>query len=463
MKRLFAFVFLAFGLIATAQTQSRITATITVTNSTIGLDTIVVNGDTRTWTNVVNNSANQILANADIATSTTNLWNHISANQFAGPVIPQFAATNVINLIGAIGSPMVISFNGTWATVSLSTQTVSTLTTVRVPMSSEQNSVRTNVATLIVTNLDTYSQIKWGTASPLLANFDSLAGNQTVTGAKTLSNTNNSYWGQITNSYLNQSVMAYPYTNSGGVYFQNAVGNLISVIAANGDGLPSLFYNGATPHAFSPPTVPASYAPNPENLLNVLIASNSFGGLNWANYFAGTNQFNRITNSAIVGSTFRNSPGISGTVEFMTNGFYVAPKLTNTVSVGFPNFSGSNYMTGTFAYSLNIKTSLANGNNAGVNFGAGVFYKLNPGPTGAFAICGIAVDLVNDISDGRMLILYNNTGQNMTIANNSGVDGTASNRILTNTGGDIVTTGNGVVTLIYDAADQKWVVTSFQP
>ena len=75
------------------------------------------------------------------------------------------------------------------------------------------------------------------------------------------------------------------------------------------------------------------------------------------------------------------------------------------------------------------------------------------GPTGAFSISGITKP---DNPDGRVVILYNTTSQNMTITNDA--TSTAANRILTNTGSDVATTGTGIVSLIYSVTDARWIL-----
>ena len=75
------------------------------------------------------------------------------------------------------------------------------------------------------------------------------------------------------------------------------------------------------------------------------------------------------------------------------------------------------------------------------------------GPTGAFSISGIAKP---DNPDGRVVILYNTTSQHMTITDDA--TSTAANRILTNTGADVVTTGTGIVSLIYSVTDARWIL-----
>jgi hypothetical protein len=99
----------------------------------------------------------------------------------------------------------------------------------------------------------------------------------------------------------------------------------------------------------------------------------------------------------------------------------------------------------------------SNGANNNITLPNKSFIRIT-GPTGAFSISGIAKP---DNPDGRVVILYNTsndgaTVQNMTITNDA--TSTAANRILTNTGADVVTTGTGIVSLIYSVTDARWIL-----
>ena len=94
----------------------------------------------------------------------------------------------------------------------------------------------------------------------------------------------------------------------------------------------------------------------------------------------------------------------------------------------------------------------SNGANSNITLPNKSFIRVT-GPTGAFNITGIAKP---DNPDGRVVILYNTTSQNMTITNNA--TSTAANRILTNTGSDVATTGTGIVSLIYSVTDARWIL-----
>ena len=94
----------------------------------------------------------------------------------------------------------------------------------------------------------------------------------------------------------------------------------------------------------------------------------------------------------------------------------------------------------------------SNGANNNITLPNKSFIRVT-GPTGAFSISGIAKP---DNPDGRVVILYNTTSQHMTITDDA--TSTAANRILTNTGADVVTTGTGIVSLIYSVTDARWIL-----
>ena len=94
-----------------------------------------------------------------------------------------------------------------------------------------------------------------------------------------------------------------------------------------------------------------------------------------------------------------------------------------------------------------------NGSNNNINIGGASFIRIT-GPTAAFSITGITGGV-----NGKVVILYNATTYNMTIANEN-TNSTATNRITTLTGSGVVTTGVGAITLIYDSTASRWIVTS---
>ncbi len=105
-------------------------------------------------------------------------------------------------------------------------------------------------------------------------------------------------------------------------------------------------------------------------------------------------------------------------------------------------------------YKQDINSALVNGNNNNVAAPSRGFLKIKIGPTGAFAITGIAGGV-----DGRILVLYNVTGQNMTLSHEDALS-TGLNRIISTTGASVVTTGDGTAVLIYDIDAQRWLIVS---
>lgn len=113
--------------------------------------------------------------------------------------------------------------------------------------------------------------------------------------------------------------------------------------------------------------------------------------------------------------------------------------------------------------------TVVNGTNNNLVIPATTFFRISA-PTAPFSITGILTasaiynatpTLVYSALDGQQVVLYNSTAYAMTIANQS-ASSDAPNRIITNTGADIVTTGSGAVTLIYSKEDARWVVISAQ-
>ncbi len=127
-----------------------------------------------------------------------------------------------------------------------------------------------------------------------------------------------------------------------------------------------------------------------------------------------------------------------------------------------PTFSLTDYSAGTnsFFQCKSAALTLANGAN-GTKTIAKSFQRID-GPTGAFSLAGFQISTsIGDISqgglDGGILYLYNSTAQAMTLLNNAGGQPTD---ILTLTGANVVFTGPSMATLIYNVADNRWILMS---
>jgi hypothetical protein len=357
---------------------------------------------------------------------------------------------------------------GLWATFCFSP--VATAQVPRFPLSSHPTqSSATNLASQIVSDLETYSTNEFSATAPLLGNYVSVAEAQVVEN-KDLQDSSIA-GGTLSNMTAITVIVdrANGETNNG-IYFYDDGGLIVSAIAPDDNGVPSLYIA----ESLEFPLISANAwgsNPQPENLLNYSMGDFRYGKIASANSWTGTNTFTRITNSAIINSTLTGST-YSGTIGTLTGGTVTSSTLTGSTYSGTIGTLSSGVITGagiTNATSTNIvlkglsqlggatafnranHTAMANGANAAVDFGSATFIKIKAGPTGAFSIAGIA-----NGADGDFYRLFNTTGQNMTVSHDSGSDPTPANRIYTTTGADIATTGDGIVDVWYDSEDSRW-------
>jgi hypothetical protein len=101
---------------------------------------------------------------------------------------------------------------------------------------------------------------------------------------------------------------------------------------------------------------------------------------------------------------------------------------------------------------IDIRTSTVTPSSTNTALSIGSFSFIRLTPTAAFSIAGVAGGV-----DGKIVVLFNEGTFNMTILNESAT-ATAANRIECLTGANIVTTGQGTVTMMYSAADSRWIV-----
>lgn len=414
MKKLFSLSIL-FLLCVAAHAGSLITATIIVTNTPADGDTITVNASARTWKTSVATPASQITIGASIGANATNMF-----NQFAGTPLTTItlnrSGTNGVTLRGIVDQTISVSIAGTWGYYTLSTNTTTEGDTVRVPASSYQaQSKATNIMSQLASDLGTYSTNALASGTTLVSGLVQITGTQTVTGNKTFSGANT-------------------YSSASQVFNGGTLTNVAGMGVTNIFVYGNAFLSNATPTLTFHDTGGAA-----DEKTTVI----DFGTLF------------RIRPFSDAGS-----PGEGG-LQFSRSGpdFSGAAFPKGVVSVGNSVAGDILYVKASLWLSKLDHTTLATGNNAGVSFGATSFAKVASGPGGAFTINGIVPE---SPSEGQTLTIYNATGFNMTIANDSGVDPTPANRIYTNTGSDISTTGNGVVSLIYDIDAARWIVTSIQ-
>lgn len=154
-----------------ASAIDRITLLVTVTNPPVSGDTLVVNAASRYATNA--QTATTWLTNlTGLGPATTNLFNQITANQYSGPLLPIYVSTNSFKLVGTLGGSLSASAGGTWATLTLSTQSGPSTFTALYPFENivgETN--RTNQASKFTSGISDYATNSFASNATALANF----------------------------------------------------------------------------------------------------------------------------------------------------------------------------------------------------------------------------------------------------------------------------------------------------
>lgn len=478
MKKLLALITFLLVLPAPrAAALDLITATVSVTNTagTTNGQTLTVNAAVRTWTNNVFLPAAQILTNATAAGAATNLFYHVSTYPFAALLLSRSSSTN-ITLQTLPGGNITVSLSPGWGTVSYSTQSVVSATAVRIPITVEGSAQRINIGSGLVAGIENFSTNSFDQNSVAMSEVLGLTNAQTVAAAKIMTNAAGQWRGIVSNSPAISGTLSR-LTN--GVWRD---GVLVSPVLTNGANHGAAFRSpGAAPQseqfgsgasatgeasiAFGYGAIAtgensiavgagASAAPDGSIAIGVAAAASS-GGFAIGVSAVATN------NSVALGAGARNTAaqqirlGTAGDHVSIPGDLHVLGAVTNLTTRGTNNFPAG----ADIAFARQPITSLANGNNAAVPVGTNVFVELS-GPTGAFTINGING---GPNRDGKLLILVNQTGQDLTIAHQSGVDATAANRIITMTGADRTTTGNGAATLIYSGAAERWLLIAFDP
>jgi len=145
-----AFCFLIFAFCFSGWAQQTITtATVTFTNAagTTNGQTISVNGVVRTFTNTITTANVQVATGTNIGIASSNLFLAYASFPQANTLISR-PATNIVQFQSYPGFALTV-LAGTsptgWASVSYSTNTLTSMTVVRVPRSGMGNYERTNV------------------------------------------------------------------------------------------------------------------------------------------------------------------------------------------------------------------------------------------------------------------------------------------------------------------------------
>lgn len=191
-----------FALCVSAQAGDVITATVIVTNAAnlngTNAASLTHNGltSTRIWTNSVTSASTQIKASTNTTTAAFNLFQHLKTGAYPFTGVQTLATNNGVVLIGAEGAALSLTVSNSWASVSYRTNTFGTsYGVVSVPYTifavQEQNRLSDGLVSWL--NIAPTNAIT--ATAPVAANLVGLANTQTITGAKALTNLNNTLKG----------------------------------------------------------------------------------------------------------------------------------------------------------------------------------------------------------------------------------------------------------------------------
>lgn len=528
LTRRLAYLLIGGASLIATQAAELVTATITITNNPVGnTNTITIGaGAARSWTNDISAAPSTLINETNnTLNAATNLLNHLTQYpQSFAHALSKTSPTNVL-LRGAVGEALSITAAGGWASVTYSTQTVSSAAVVRMPITVETATNRTNIASWIVQALD-YSTTALSTNSPAGTNYLSKGASvaQTVISpvqfrGRTAINSNffatNGFTKSITNidEVSSNSVNfgnAFRSDGDGGVSLQlgsNALARSLRSIAigagalatntdsvaigtaatATNQSATALGNAAAALGAFSTAIGQASSATNYGTALGqgatasgdtaIAIgisavasdqrtvalgpetAASGYGALaigdasvafSYKSTALGSGASASHSNATAIGygsATTRTNEIVLGT---SSDRITVPGKLENVLSTN-STWKGTNILNGGLILTTRANTGLANGNNSGVVLGTNVTVDLSGGSTIA-SIAGFAAEP----GDSFHIVRISGAVTNI-ILNDSGVDATAANRIITGTGGDINLTNNpSYIELRYHAASSRW-------
>lgn len=460
-----------------------VTGTLTITNVPNASDTIQINASTRTWVASVSTPSTEILIGADEGENTTNLWNQVVTYGVL-QVVPRWGgSSNVIDFIGMPGTSLTITLSDTYGSVTYVTNTVTALKTVRVPMAAEQNIVRTNVATLLVTGLNDYAQLALDQNDTVVSELVGLTNAQTITGAKTatgawtfgniqttnLVNVGNAISSVGSAAQSEQLGSGATATAAGSLavgYLATASGSTALQVGNGGTAAGDLAINIGGGEANGDYTIVLGHQSEATSVAtNSMILGRSSSTAYTNSILIGRSLAGTADNQIIIGDANHNTsiPGVidAGTITNTTyhgtlgtvSGGHISSSTASSLSSTNTTLRSTTTLTGITKITRTDIATMGNGDNPDLDPGTATYIKIDGGPTGAFGISSIQGG-----SDGRMLIIENRMGYNFTIYDEGATitGGTAANRIWTPTEADYTSTTYCVATLIYDSEDSRW-------
>lgn len=488
--------------------------TLMVTNLPITGNTLVFSlpiSKTIVWSN--NTTTASVMTNTTIGGAATNLFLHFATHTIATPRLkPDFSSSNIVILSGETDQQIQVTVGGSWASVTYTTNAISAGVAVAVRQGGIRSGGTTNteewIASQLVQGLSDKSTNAFAASAFALSNHVNLSTSQTL-GNKKVTNSyfvgptaSDGTWTNFVNkgnAIRSEGVGANSLQLGAGALAQSgssvAVGvnalatNANTVAVGTGARATNASATAVGNSAFAPGENAVAIGGSAEAQTNAVaigsgaigsgIASVSIGSatealalnslaigqgavVSAANSIAigsasGASQVNAVALGAGASSTATNQIRLGGSdFQVSSPGIFLGNSHSNTTFTG-TNIFAAKSAVGFTPYALG---SLATGNNAAIPIATNVIVEIASGPGAAFTINGI--DSTGRIP-GQLLYLVNLTGFNMTIAHQSGTDPTAANRIITMTGADHATTGNGTAQLYYSTSQSRWILLNLEP
>lgn len=405
---------------AVYQTNIVVNVTNTPTGNTQNLAIVTAGASTtRLWTNSVNNLALHIQTTNTIPWSRSNLYAHLILSRPAGVTIEWYQTTNIY-IRGSPGAVLDVTSAGFWAT--LTTNVLGSASSVNNDIVADgsqlEPSVRTNDYSLLTTSLNNFSTNAFGTNAELMRAY-----------------------GPKTNGiFRNPQIHDAEITNFTGVGINLLLSNLFTdkLNATNSIVWGDLYFGNtntgvANNWAWQNPNADHLRLYN-EDLLGWVYSVSNNGGVirTWIN---NNSSQDITTNNGIFYSTSLHTPSLNATAFTISSG-----SKSNSGTLG------TNQISAGVGYTWSEITGIVNGNNSLAPSTTKTFFNLS-GNTATANIC-----IITNWWDGRRITLRWNTGFNVVIVNESGVEVGAGvvNRILTGTGADITCSNQpGFVNLVY--------------
>jgi hypothetical protein len=454
------FGLILLGMATIGRAQSFYYAVVRVTNVTQTGNALTNNGVVRIFTNV--QTATTFVTNlTSAAHASTNIWAQIALNRYAGQNVSK---TNADTILLQSGSPINLGILGPWGNVTYYTNAGVDGYLLGLPFSRFPIATRTNMASDIVTGL-VHAATSVPSAAVALSNHLALGATpggiiQTAVTEKVfhkLQGTNSGvihsggYRGaSITNAFLeavtNRDARLYDSPGQDAIAFYYS-GSAASFIQSSANGPYPVLRDGL----LGSPLDLLGITPDDQGVILNFKSAVGYFPLLTALPADGTN-FWSVANHW--GFDF---PQIFQGGMRSTNGTNITVYQETVTSRGMNNSNlvaaGTNVIQGDLSFTARTVNSLANGANS-VVLGTNVYIRCS-GPSAAFSIVGVLTE-----RDGAYhIVQLANPALSCTIANESGSEAVAAQRILTGTAGDLLLTNNpAFFHLLRDDSVSRWRV-----